>query len=132
MPEAIPDKGLYEVTQFLFDQVRNRLPERLHNLPVEVSLEGYLGAYLLTRALQWGSKKVVDRIVPGFDQRLPVLEKICEIGFPAAFLLYSLIDQDGARDLIYSKPMDNLGIVMAYLGGVTAVEQDLHRRSEGI
>ena len=132
MPEAIPDKGLYEVTQFLFDQVRNRLPERLHNLPVEVSLEGYLGAYLLTRALQWSSKKVVDRIIPGFHERLPFLEKICEIGFPAAFLLYSLIDQNGARDLIYNKPMDNLGIVMAYLGGVTAVEQDLHRRSEGI
>ena len=129
MTETIPDQGLYKVTQFLFDQIRNRLPERIHNLPVEVTLEGYIGAYLLTKCLQWSSKNIANRLIPGFDDKLPIIERICEFGIPTAFLTYSLVDPQGARDLIYHKPMDNLGLFMAYLGGVTAAEQDLNKCS---
>lgn len=45
------------------------------------------------------------------DKVLPVLMRICEFGIPAALLLYSIIDQQGAKELVYSKPMDNLGIL---------------------
>ena len=130
MTQEILDQGLYKLTQYLFDKIHNILPEKLHNLPIEVVIEGYFGAYFLTRALQLGSKNIASKIIPDFDRKaLPKLERICEFGLPAAFLTYSLIEPHGARDLIYNKPMDNLGIFMAYLGGITAAEQDLNKCS---
>jgi len=127
----IPDRGLYRVTQFLFDKIHNLIPEKLQNLPIEVGVYGFGGAYLLTRGLQLLSKKVIDKIIPGFDEKaLPILEKACIYGLPAAVVLYALIDQEGAKEWIYSKPMDNWGIMLAYLGGVTGALQDLNKRSK--
>ena len=129
--ETVPDYGLYKITQYLFDHIHNKLPEVLHNLPIEVTLEGFLGGYLLTKFLQFSSKSVFTRIIPNFDSKtLPKLERLCEFGIPGTFLVYSCINPNGARDLVYNKPMDNLGIFMAYLGGIAATEQGLNKRKK--
>ena len=131
--ELIPDKGFYKATQFLHDGLGKIIQSSLDNLPARVMLEAFGGAYLLTKGFQYVSKRWADRIIPGFDDKiLPFLERGCEIGIPAVslslLLLYSIIDSEGTRDLIYNKPMDNLGIICAYAGGVLAAEQDLRKR----
>ena len=59
MHESVPDSGLYKVTQYLHDWVRTESqkwigewPESLQQNPATVIVEGFVGAYLLTRALQ--------------------------------------------------------------------------------
>ncbi len=127
----IPDQGIYKVTQYLFDLIHDRIPEIIQNIPAEVMIYAITGAYGVTRGLQYTSKNVVDKIIPGFhDKALPVLERICEFGIPAVVLVYALYDQEGFTYWAYSKQLDNLGILFAYLGGVIAAEQDLQGRSK--
>lgn len=127
--EAVPDKGIYKITQVPFDFIHNILPEKFQNLPVEVMVEGFGFTYLLTKGLQLTSKKVFDKIIPGFDEKwLPWFERACVIGLPVALGAYALIDQEGAKYWIYGKPMDNLGIFMAYLGGLAGAIPDLNKK----
>jgi hypothetical protein len=146
MHESIPDSGLYRVTQYLHDaaaqylgpafkqmpeSVQNLLPDSLQGHPATVMFEGFAGAYLLTRFLQMTSKYIVGKMIPGFDKKLlPALEKLCIAGLPLAFFAYTIVDPEGAKGMLYSKPMDNAGIVAAYLGGVLAAVPDLHKRSK--
>ena len=126
-----PDEGIYKVTQYLFDQVHNRIPKKFQNVPAEVIIDAFIGAYLTTKGLQWTSKNIVDKILPGFhDKALPKLERACEFGIPLYFSLYALFKPKKFTCWMYAKPLDNLGIVTAYLAGVLAAEQDFHRRKK--
>lgn len=136
--EAIPDRGLYKITQRGYDFVHNILPEKLHNLPAEVMIEGFAGAYLLTRGLQWTSENVVDKYVweympdyvkehfPSFHNNiLPKLERACEIGIPLSLAAYLAYKPKNLK-----KWRDNLGMILAFTAGVIAAEQDLRKRSQ--
>ena len=127
--EYIPDEGIYKITQHLFDLVHNIIPDSIQNIPAEVMIYGFAGSYGLTKGLQYISKNIVDKIMPCFhDKMLPILERICEFGIPGYLFMYALSDPEEFTFLAYNKPLDNLGILMAYLGGVVAAEQDLYRR----
>lgn len=128
LAEKIPDECPYKLTQAPFDFVHNLLPEKLHNLPTEVMIEGLAGAYILTWGLQKLSKSI-DKVIWDFDEKwLPWLERTCVIGFPLAAIIYGLIDEEGAKYWIYSKPVDNLGMFMAYLGGLARAIPDLNKK----
>ena len=139
--ETNPDFGIYNWTQAAFDKFHQiyhaAVPERFHNLPFEVALAGFTGAYALTRALQWTSRNVVDKYIwpqminlvkekyPSFDNDiLPKLERACEVGIPAAFLLYAIVNPEA----IERKPVDNWGVLWAQFAGILAAEQDFARR----
>lgn len=132
--EQTPDKGLYKITQaahdFFHDNVIHKIiPEEFHNLPAEIAFEGIVGAYLLIKGLQLASEHVVDKIIPGYHEKvLPVLEKACKYGFPAALGAYILLYPDGATEVINNHPMDNWGILLAYVTGVKLVNKDLEKR----
>ena len=127
----VPDKGIYKVTQFLHDLVYNSLPESYQNLPAAVAVEGFLGAFLLATGFQLASKHIIDKKINGFyDKWLPKLEQGCILGIPAALLAYMVLDEEGAKYWIHGKPMDNLGIFAAYLGGLAAAVPDLVKRSK--
>jgi len=127
--ELVPDQGIYRLTQTLFDSIHQFVPEQLQNIPIEVMLYAGLGGYGLTWALQLASKNIVDRIIPGFDKNaLPIFERACEFGIPAAALLYAIADPDGFVYWAYNKGLDNVGMVSAYLTGVLAAEQHLQSK----
>ncbi len=126
--EQVPDKGIYKLTQAPFDFAHTILPEKLHNLPAEVMIEGFAWTYALTFGLQKASK-CIDKVINDFDENIfPWFERACVIGIPAALVLYALIDQEGAQYWIDNKPMDNLGISMAYLGGLARAVPDLNKK----
>ena len=77
--------------------------------------------------IQWGSKQISPSF---FNDGFPSLERFCEFGIPIMFVGYSLLAPEAVKAAIYSHPMDNLGIFMAYLGGILAVEQDLRKRED--
>lgn len=132
MNQLIPeeDGGLYNLTQWLFDKTEVAIHDYYglpHNLPLEVVVEGFVGAYLLTRGLQIASKYVVSKVIPYFDELgLPILEKICQFGIPIALISYAATHPE----VLTSNIMDNLGIGAAFSGGFLAAKQDLDKRKE--
>ena len=90
---------------------------------------GAIGSYGVIKSLQWTSKNVVDKVIPGFDEHaLPLLEKICMIGITIAPIVYGIVDPETARNIMVQHPTYTTGMFGAYAGCMTAAAQDLHNR----
>ncbi|MBN1792459.1 hypothetical protein JW826_02135 [Candidatus Woesearchaeota archaeon] len=123
---------LFEVVDKLYNGAIRIAPDWMQETPVTNAFAlGAVGTYSLTWLLQKTSKKVVDKVIPGFDEKaLPILEKICIAGVTAGPLLYAMIDPEGAQNIMTQHPVYTSGMLGVSVGGVIAATQDLQRRRE--
>jgi len=129
---VVDDYGIYKATQYAFDLIHNTIPEQNQNVPLEVLGLGFFGGFLVTKAAQFASR-LLDKKFPGVDTWLmPAIEQGLKWGIPMALIGYAVIDPDGFSYHINSKPMDNLGLLSGYLGGMIAVNQNSKRRKKNI
>lgn len=118
---------LFDIVNTLYNTAYKVMPDFLRERPVFSAFTmAAAGTYGLTRAAQGASKAVMNKVVANFDDRcLPTLEKICIYGIPAAALVYSAIDPEGAQSVLMKHPVYTAGMAGAYAGGLLAATQDL-------
>ena len=123
---------LYGLVDTLYHKVMDSMPQALQDRDMASAFVlGSAGIYGVVRGLQWASKNFMDRIIPNFDAKwLPKLEKICAVGMAAAPILYSIFDQEGAKEIMAQHPTYTSGMVGVWAGSITAAVQDLHNRSK--
>jgi hypothetical protein len=121
---------LYKTVDFLYNGVMNHAPEVLQKRSMASAfLLGAIGIYGVVKGLQFTSKKVMNRIIPDFDEKwLPKLEKTCIAAMGAAPVIYFAIDPDGAQELLRNHPVYTSGMAGVYVGSITGAAQDLHKR----
>lgn len=91
---------------------------------------GFLGSFSIVKGLQWTSKKIVDKVIPNFDSKaLPCLEKICSVAMFSAPMMYSIIDPEGANEILTNHPVYSSGMSGVYLGSLAGALHDLNKRS---
>ncbi len=123
---------LHGVVDTLYHIVMDPMPQFIQDRDMTSAvLLGGGGAYGVVRGLQYLSKNVADRIIPGFDEHaLPILEKICIAGMILDPLAYSIIDPDGAREIVSQHPTYSAGMTSAGVCSITGAVQDLHKRQK--
>jgi len=122
---------LYDTVNFLYNSVMNHMPEALQERSMASAfMLGGAGTYGVVRGLQWASKNVVERAIPGFDKRgLPILEKVCIAGMAAAPIVYALVDPEGAKAIMTQHPTYTSGMAGIWAGSIAGAAQDQHERS---
>jgi hypothetical protein len=124
-----PDRGIAKLTQGAHDLLAKIMPEwyeGVRHTPGGIMLEGFVGGYLATWALQGISKHVMPE---KFDKyALPFLERLCQIGIPMGAIVWGITDPEGAKQWYYNYPLDTMGLVMAYIAGSARAQQDLSKR----
>ncbi len=123
---------LYNVVDKLYNTVMDNMPQALQDRDMgSAAILGSGGIYAVVRGLQWTSKNVIDKIIPGFDDKcLPVLEKICIGSMAAAPIVYYLADPVGAKEITTQHPTYTYGMAGVWVGSITGAAQDLLKRSK--
>jgi hypothetical protein len=123
---------LYDVVNMLYHGVMDNMPDFLREREMSSAfLLGAGGICGVVRGLQWLSKNVADKVIPGFDKKaLPVLEKICIAGMAAAPVVYGLIDPEGAKQVVAQHPVYTAGMAGVYAGSIVGAAQDIVKRSK--
>lgn len=124
-------KPFYNIVDFLYDLVIDNMPVVIRERSMaNAFILGSVGTFGVIKGVQWLSKNVVDKAIPGFDDKcLPTLEKLCIVGMAAAPILYAVIDPQGAREVMTMNPTYTSGMMGIYAGSIACGAQDLHRRS---
>ncbi|QQG38698.1 MAG: hypothetical protein HYS32_03790 [Candidatus Woesearchaeota archaeon] len=122
---------LYDTVDFLYSSVMDNMPEVLRERSMASAFVlGATGIYGTVRLLQFASKNLVERLFPGFhDKVLPKIEKICTVGMATTPFLYALIDPDGAKQIMVEHPTYTSGMAGVYVGSIAAALQDLRSKS---
>lgn len=123
---------LYDIVNRLYHGVMDNMPQVLQDRDMASAFVlGSVGIYSVVRGLQWTSRKMMNRLIPNFDEKwLPILEKVCIVGMVAAPVLYSLVDPEGAKEIMTQHPTYTSGMVGVCVGSITGATQDLHNRSK--
>ncbi|MBN1644884.1 hypothetical protein JW851_02490 [Candidatus Woesearchaeota archaeon] len=121
---------LYDAVDMLYNSVMKHMPKYMQERDIaNACIFGFFGTLGLTYVLQWTSKNVVDKIIPGFDKiALPKLERLCQVGITIAPVLYATIDPEGAKAIITQHPAYISGMAGAALGGILGAELDQRKR----
>lgn len=124
-------KPFYNTVDFLYDLVIDNMPVVIRERSMaNAFILGSFGTYGVVKGVQWLSKNVVDKVIPGFDDKyLSTLEKLCIVGMAAAPVLYAVIDPQGAREVMTMNPTYTSGMIGVYAGSIACAVQDLHKRS---
>ena len=123
---------LWDVVNTLYHSVMDNMPQAIQDRSVASAfILGTAGSYGLVRGLQWTSKNLIKKIIPDFDKKiLPKLEKVCIVGLASVPLVYSLIDPEGANQILSQHPVYSAGMIGVYTGSITGAVQDLHKKSK--
>ncbi len=123
---------LYGIVDKLYTSVMEHMPQALQDRSMASAFTlGSLGTYSAVRGLQLISKNAVDKIIPGFDDKLmPSLEKVCAIGMAAAPVIFAFADPDSAREIMTQDPTYTSGMAGVYVGSIAGAVQDLQKRSK--
>ncbi|MFH1072998.1 MAG: hypothetical protein V1743_06230 [Nanoarchaeota archaeon] len=118
----MPKPPLWDLVNSLYHAVADK-PE------LNALVLGASGAYLVVRTLQLGSKHVMDRIIPGFDDKaLPFLETTCIIGWTLTPVLYEAIHPGSLKSYCTPHPVYMTSMMGAYFGSVVPATVDLIKR----
>jgi hypothetical protein len=121
---------LFDLVNSLYNGAYKVMPEFMKERPMFSAFSmAALGAYGLTKSIQFVSEKYINKIIPNFDSKyLPRIEKAVQYGLPALALLYSVIDPDGAKEILMNHPVYASGMAGAFVGGFIAAQKDLDKR----
>ena len=121
---------LYDTVNELYSTVMKNMPEAIQKRDVASAfILGVAGTYGVTRGLQWASKNIVEKILPGFDQYLlPILERTCQMTVLGAPLLFAIIDPEVAKAIITQHQVYTAGMAGVAIGGIIAAEQNIRKK----
>ena len=116
---------LWDLVNSLYTGVTEHMPDFIKDRPMASAFVlGALGSYGLSKAVQ-----VISNRFPVFDRRvMPYLEKVCRYVIVGGPLLYSIINPEGAKEVLMNHPVYTSGMTGVAAGGIVALTQDLHKR----
>ena len=121
---------LYDIVNSLYQEVMGCMPRFLQERDLFCALVlGAAGTYAVVKGIQAVSKRLINRVIPKFDEKVfPAIEYVCATAVGVAPLVYALIDPQGAKEIVTQHPTYTAGMAGVYAGGVMAAAQDLTRR----
>lgn len=121
---------LYDIVNSLYHGVMGCMPRFLQERDLFCAFVlGAAGTYAVTKGIQSLSKRVLNRIMPKFDEKVfPVIEHVCAAFVGVAPFVYAAVDPEGAKEIMTQHPIYTSGMAGVYAGGVMAAVRDLSSR----
>ncbi len=118
---------LWDVVNYLYHIVMDHMPKLLQDRDMgSAFVLGSVGSYAVTR----GCQKIAKRYSPRFyEKAVPIIDIVTMTGIVGIPLVYSLIDPEGAREILRQHPTYSSGMLGASMGAFYAANKDLHDTS---
>ncbi len=127
---VFPFEGFFKACDTAYHAVASSMPQFVQDRPVAT-------AFTLGAGAAYGTVYCIEKLLKGFlpyynaEKYLPMLEKAGMLFMFGVPFVYSIVDPDGAKQLLEQHPVYTSGLLGLVAGSTGRAAQDLHQ-SKGL